>query len=380
MENNKFVNFVRTIYNTQDFIPLHSPIFNGNEKKYLNDTIDSTFVSSVGKYVDLFESMICEITGSSFAIATVNGTSALHICLLLAGVNNNDDVITQPLTFVATANAISYCGANPVFIDVNKETLGLDPIKLEEFLFQNAVIKDDGICYNKLSGNKITACIPMHTFGFCNRIQEIQDICNRWNIFLIEDAAESLGSYVGKIHTGNFGILSAISFNGNKIVTAGGGGVILTNNEVLAKRAKHLTTTAKIPHKWEYVHDEIGYNYRMPNINAALICAQLEQLSYFLNKKREIAIIYKEYFSKIDIHFYFEEPNTTANYWLNTILFNNLDERNKFLEYTNTSLIMTRPSWELMNNLNMFKKCKFGNLDNSKWLSQRLVNIPSSVK
>lgn len=380
MKNIQFVSFVQELYETKNFIPLHSPKFIGNEKKYLIDAIDSTFVSSVGRYVDNFESMISEITGSTYAIATVNGTSALHICLILAGVNKEDEVLTQPLTFVATANAIRYCGASPVFLDVSKETLGLDPIKLEEFLNENAEIRNDGYCYNKISGKKITACVPMHTFGFCNKIEDIQKICEKWRIFLVEDSAESLGSFVGKTHTGNFGKLSAISFNGNKIVTAGGGGVILTNDEQLAQKAKHLTTTAKVPHRWEYVHDEIGYNYRMPNINAALLCAQLENLNLFLKKKRELAFIYKEYFSKIGIEFYFETPNTTANYWLNTISLKNKEERNLFLEETNSSSVMTRPAWELMNNLIMFKKYQFGNLDNSIWLSERLVNIPSSVK
>jgi perosamine synthetase len=379
MKNSEFVSFVRKIFNTNDFIPLHSPKFNGNEKKYILDAIDSTFVSSVGQYVDKFESNISEITGSKYGIATVNGTSALHICLIIAGVEQENEVLTQPLTFVATANAIRYCGATPIFIDVNKETLGMDPDKLEEFLFNYAEIRNDGICYNKISGKKIAACVPMHTFGFCNKIEAIQNVCDKWNIFLIEDAAESLGSFVREKHTGNFGKLSAISFNGNKIITAGGGGVILTNDEKLAKKAKHLTTTAKIPHKWEYVHDEIGYNYRMPNLNAALICAQLEQLNTFIYKKRELALSYKRFFLNQGVQFYFETEGTTANYWLNTILLKNIDERNAFLDYTNSASVMTRPSWELMCNLKMFKNNQTGNLDNSIWLSERLVNIPSSV-
>jgi len=266
------VQFIQNIHKTTGFIPLHEPRFDGNEKKYLNECIDSTFVSSVGKFVDQFEEKIADYTGAKYAIATSNGTSALHMSLILANVGRNDEVITQPLTFVATCNAISYCGATPIFIDVDKDTMGLSPSILHEFLRKNTYIKSQQ-CVNNKTGKVIKACIPMHTFGHPCRIDEIKDICDKRHIFLIEDAAESLGSLYKGMHTGIYGEMGVMSFNGNKIITAGGGGCIITNDENLAKKAKHLTTTAKMPHKWEYVHDLIGYNYRMPNLNAALLVA-----------------------------------------------------------------------------------------------------------
>jgi len=258
------VDFIRSVYKTDSFIPLHEPRFSGNEKKYLNECIDSTFVSSVGKFVDEFENKIASYTGAKYAIATSNGTSALHISLLISGVESGDEVITQPLTFVATCNAISYCNASPVFIDVDKDTMGMSPIALESFLKANTTVKNQQ-CVNKSTGSIIKACIPMHTFGHPCRIEEIQKICKEWHIILVEDSAESLGSFYNNQHTGTFGELGVISFNGNKVITSGGGGCILTNNEDLAKKAKHITTTAKEPHKWEYTHDMVGYNYRMPN-------------------------------------------------------------------------------------------------------------------
>lgn len=377
---NETVSFIRSTFNTPEaFIPLHEPRFIGKEREYVMDAIDSTFVSSVGAYVDRFEKMMTEITGAKYAVATVNGTAALHICLVLAGVTNKDEVITQPLTFVATANSIAYTGAKPVFVDVDKDTLGLSPEKLEAFLNANAELLD-GKCYNKTTGRRFAACVPMHTFGFVCRIAEIASLCSRWNITLIEDAAESLGSYVGKIHTGNYGLLSSFSFNGNKTVTCGGGGAIVTNDEVLAKKAKHITTTAKVPHKWEYVHDHIGYNYRMPNLNAAMACAQLEQLNRFLTNKRELALLYKNFFKNTAIDFVFEMEGTTANYWLNTVLLKDRTERDSFLEYTNSNKVMTRPAWRLMNKLEMFKDAQTGDLSNAEWLEDRLVNIPSSVR
>ena len=295
-----FVSLVKSIYGPE-FVPLHRPIFAGSEKQYLLDCIDSNFVSSVGEKVTEFEREIADFTGSKYSIATVNGTSALHICLHLAGVGCGDEVITQALTFVATGNAISYCGANPIFIDVDKDTMGLSPSSLRSFLEEYAEIRD-GVSFNKQTGRIIKTCVPMHTFGFPCRINEISAICNKWNIALIEDAAESLGSYFKNRHTGTFGRLAAISFNGNKIITTGGGGMIITDDENLAKRAKHLTTTAKVPHAYEFVHDEIGYNYRMPNLNAALGCAQLEKLESMLEQKKEIAHRYAEFFEDLGIN------------------------------------------------------------------------------
>jgi aminotransferase in exopolysaccharide biosynthesis len=375
----KLVEFIQDIYKTKEFIPLHEPRFIGNEKKYLNDCIDSTFVSSVGKYVDRFEKEFASYVGSKYAIATVNGTSALHISLLLSDVKAEDEVITQPLTFIATCNAISYIGAKPVFVDVDLDTMGLSPKFLQEFLEKNCELIDN-TCINKTTKKVIKACIPMHTFGHPCRIDEIKDICDKWHIFLVEDAAESLGSYYKDKHTGTFGKLGAFSFNGNKIITSGGGGVIVTDDEKLAKRAKHLTTTAKVPHPYEYTHDEIGYNYRMPNINAALLVAQLEQLEKFLENKRDLASKYEEFFNAIgEIKFVKEPQNSKSNYWLQAVILKDIDSRDTFLDYTNKNGVMTRPIWKLMNELEMFKDCQCGSLEYSKYLEQRVVNISSSV-
>ena len=374
------VEFIQNTFSTKEFIPLHEPKFIGNEKKYLNDCIDSTFVSSVGKYVDRFEKEFASYVGSKYAIATVNGTSALHISLLLSDVKAEDEVITQPLTFIATCNAISYIGAKPVFVDVDLDTMGLSPKSLQEFLEQNCELIDNS-CINKTTKKVIKACVPMHTFGHPCRIDEIKDICDKWHISLVEDAAESLGSYYKDKHTGTFGKLGAFSFNGNKIITSGGGGVIVTDDEELAKRAKHLTTTAKIPHKWEYVHDEIGYNYRMPNLNAALLVAQLEKLNDFIGSKRELSLKYKEFFSKFDDIDFMQEPeDSISNYWLQAVIVKDVENRDKFLDYTNKNGVMTRPIWNLMNELEMFKDCQSTDLQNSKYLEQRVVNIPSSVR
>ena len=372
------VDFIRSVYKTDSFIPLHEPRFSGNEKKYLNECIDSTFVSSVGKFVDEFENKIASYTGAKYAIATNNGTSALHISLLISGVESGDEVITQPLTFVATCNAISYCNAAPIFIDVDKDTMGMSPVALEAFLKENAIIKDQQ-CVNKSTGNIIKACVPMHTFGHPCRIDEIQRICKEWHITLVEDAAESLGSFYNNQHTGTFGELGVISFNGNKIITSGGGGCILTNSEELAKKAKHITTTAKEPHKWEYTHDLVGYNYRMPNLNAALIVAQLEQLEGFLKSKRFLAKSYEDFFNDGNIQFVSEPENSKSNYWLNSIILKDKIQRNLFLDETNSQSVMTRPIWTLMNKLPMFKEAQCGDLTNSEWLEERVVNIPSSV-
>lgn len=378
MKKKEFINLARKIYG-DGFIPLHRPIFEGNERKYLIECIDSNFVSSVGKRVDEFEEKIAEYTGSQYAVAVVNGTSALHVALKLAGVNNGDEVISQALTFIATCNAISYTGSNPVFVDVDKDTMGMSPKSLKSFLEKNCILKN-GNTYNKISGKKISACVPMHTFGFPCRITEISKICSEWGIKLIEDAAESLGSFVNKTHTGRFGLLGTLSFNGNKVITTGGGGMIVTDNKDMAQKAKHITTTSKIPHPYEFIHDEVGFNYRMPNLNAALGCAQLERLEESLSLKKDVASIWASFFDDQKINFVTNKiEGASANHWLNAIILSSKKERDEFLEYTNSHDVMTRPIWELMTNLEMFKHCQHDGLKNSKWLSERVVNIPSST-
>ncbi len=373
------VDFIQSLYKTKEFIPLHEPRFSGNEKKYLEECIDSTYVSSVGKFVDQFEVEFASTVGARYAVATVNGTAALHVSLILAGVEREDEVITQSLTFIATANAISYIGAKPIFLDVDLETMGLSPEALKSFLEKYCVISD-GRCVNRSTGKTIKSCVPMHTFGHPCKIDEIKSICDEWKIVLVEDAAESLGSYYKNKHTGTFGKIGAFSFNGNKIITSGGGGVIITDDEILAKRAKHITTTAKIPHKWEYVHDMVGFNYRLPNLNAALLVAQLEQLQGFLESKRTLATQYKEFFASQQIQFVQEPQHSQSNYWLNAVLLDDLKQRDKFLEFTNAKGVMTRPIWKLMNKLEMFKECQSDELENSLFLEERVVNIPSSVR
>ena len=405
----EIVQFIRQIYHQPTgFIPLHAPVFNGNEKKYLEECIDSTFVSSVGKFVDLFEEKMAEYTGAKKAVVCVNGTNALHLALMMVGVERDTEVITQPLTFIATANAISYCGAHPVFLDVDLDTLGLSPTALKNWLAQNVdLVKTEDLpkppqpsklpkpLYtptNKNTKRPISACVPMHTFGHPARIDEIIAICNEYNIPVVEDAAESLGSFYKGQHTGTFGKIGVLSFNGNKILTTGGGGMLLFQDEELAKKAKHLTTQAKVPHTWEFVHDEIGYNYRMPNINAALGLAQLEQLPQFLESKRNIAQSYNNFFTTLNllnpskppqqtkITHITEPTNSTANYWLNCILLPNRQQRDEFLKYTNENDVMTRPVWELMNRLTMFNVAQCEDISNAEWIADRLVNIPSSVK
>jgi perosamine synthetase len=372
------VDFARSIFGTEGFIPLHRPVFEGNERKYLVDCIDSNFVSSVGIRVTEFERQVAEFTGARFAIATVNGTAALHAAMLLIGVQRDDEVISQALTFIATCNALSYAGAHPVFVDVDRDTMGMSPQALGRFLARHAE-KRGGHAWNKRTGRRISACAPMHTFGLPLRIEEIAAICAEWGIALVEDAAESLGSYVGQRHTGTFGQISTLSFNGNKVITTGGGGMIVTNDEQLAKRAKHITTTAKVPHPYEFVHDEVGYNYRLPNLNAALGCAQMERLPEFLQAKTELAERYGAFFDSLGITFARARTGTTANCWLNAIVLNSLAERETFLAYTNDNGIMTRPIWKLMIHLSMFRDCQHDGLENSLWLADRAVNIPSSV-
>ena len=374
----KIVNFIREIYHTNDLIHLHEPLFIGNEKKYLNECIDSTYVSSVGKFVDNFEEIAAVYTGAKYAVVVVNGTEALHLALNLVGVKTGDEVITQPLTFIATSNAISYTGAVPLFLDVDRDTMGLSPSAIEDFLMKNGEIID-GKCINRLSGCKISACVPMHTFGHPVKIDQVVEICDRYHIPVIEDAAESIGStYKGK-QTGTYGKAGILSFNGNKIITSGGGGMIITSDETVAKHAKHLSTQAKIPHKWNFSHDEIGYNYRMPNINAALGVAQFENLDLFLQKKRELASIYQAFFRDLDIGFFSEPLESRSNYWLNTLIFSDRGERDAFLEFSNNHGVMTRPAWTLMNRLELFKDCLAIEIQNAQWLEDRVVNIPSSV-
>ncbi len=373
----EMVTFARGIFG-DDFIPLHQPIFEGNERDYLIDCIDSNFVSSVGQKVTEFEDKVAEFLGSKYAIATVNGTSALHVAIELAGVRPGDEVISQALTFIATCNAINYAGANPVFIDVDLDTMGLSPKALQNYLNKNAEKRIDGT-FNKISGKKISGCVPMHTFGFSCRIKEIAEICKNWDIALIEDAAESLGSYVGNQHTGTFALLGTLSFNGNKVITTGGGGMIVTDNTDLAKRAKHITTTAKIPHAYDFIHDAIGYNYRLPNLNAALGCAQMELLEDFLTVKSDLANQWKSFFSDRDVIFVESIDNNKVNHWLNTIILDSKQDRDEFLKFTNENNVMTRPIWTLMSRLPMFKDCLTDGLENSLWLEDRVVNIPSSV-
>jgi len=410
------IDFIRSLYPNREIVPLHEPYFGGNEKKYVLDCIESTFVSSVGKYVDRFEEMIRDFTGAKYAIATVNGTAALHIALKLAGVQEGDLVITQPLTFIATCNAITYCGAEPIFVDINPDTFGMSPDSLELWLSANTIIQDDSCYLKEVNGStnlynltqihkfaqintnlkdlkkdnsckfveirglkKISACVPMHTFGHPCKMDRILEICNRYHISVVEDAAESIGSYYKGKHTGTFGKLGILSFNGNKTITTGGGGMILTNDDELGPLAKHITTTAKKPHPWKFEHDMIGYNYRLPNLNAALGCAQMEMLPEILKNKRETAQIYQDYFKTIaDIEFITEPQECISNYWLNAILLKNEEERDAFLEQANTQKVMCRPAWILMNKLQMFNYCPKAEIPISELIESKLVNIPSS--
>jgi len=376
---NDFVSFVQDIYGTKEFIPIHAPKFNGNEKKYLLETIDSTFVSSVGEFVNEFEFKVAEYTGVKYAIVTVNGTAALHVSLKLSGVEQDTEVITQSLTFVATCNAIRYCGATPVFVDVDRLTLGLSPESLRTFLDENCELRNDGYCWNRSSNRRVVACLPMHTFGFPVQLDEIKQICDRYNIELVEDAAESLGSLYKGHHTGSIGKLSVLSFNGNKIITTGGGGMILTNDERLATRAKHITTTARVLHSWNFEHDEIGYNYRLPNLNAALGVAQMESLPAYVESKRNLAKQYQKWGNENGLLFIKEPNNTQANYWLNVVITQDKHQRDTMLEQTNKSKVMTRPIWTPMHKLAMNQDCQKGDLMNTEWLFERLVNVPSSV-
>lgn len=376
----KVIDFIKELYGGTEFTPLSVPKFLGKEKEYLEECIDSTFVSSVGHFVDRFEDDMARYTGAARAVVCVSGTNALHMGLLMSGVIRDDEVLTQALTFIATCNALSYIGAHPVFIDVDRSTLGLSPGAMKEWLARNAEIRD-GQCYNRHSGRRVKACVPMHTFGHPVRIEEIADVCSEWNIELVEDAAESIGSRYKGRHTGTFGKAGAISFNGNKTITTGGGGMLLFQDAELGARCKHITTQAKIPHRWEFRHDSIGYNYRMPNINAALGCAQLENLDRYIADKRQTAVEYEEFFRTVDgIEFFREPEDCFSNYWLNAVILKDKDAQQEFLQETNDNGVMTRPVWELMNRLPMFEGCETDGLKNTIWLADRIVNIPSSVR
>jgi aminotransferase in exopolysaccharide biosynthesis len=372
------IRFVREQYRTDEFIPLHAPVFNGRERDYVLDTIDSTFVSSVGAYVDRFENQVAQYTGSLRAVAAVNGTAALQVAMRLVGVQRGDLVITQPLTFVATCNAISYLGAEPVFVDVDRHTLGLSPQAVNNWLEEYAYIDGEGVCRTRSDQRAVRACVPMHTFGHPVELDQLVAVCQRWNVALVEDAAESLGSLYKERHTGTFGRVGILSFNGNKIITTGGGGMILAGEE-LGKRAKHLTTTAKQPHPYEYVHDEIGYNYRLPNLNAALGCAQMERIEEFVDVKRTLASRYKELLSGSSLQFVDEPEGCRSNYWLNAVICADRVERDALLKATNDKGVMTRPIWALMSHLPIYAHCLRGDLLNAEWLEARVVNLPSSV-
>lgn len=377
MQINSIIRFVRDTYKTNDFIPLHAPTFQGNEKEYVLDTLESTFVSSVGKFVDDFERKIEAYTGSARAVATVNGTAALSSALYLAGVKRGDLVITQAVTFVATCNALYHLGAEPVFIDVSRKSLGLCPVALDNWLVENCELSNQG-CVHKKNRQVVRAVVPMHTFGHPVELDELVAVCEKWQITLIEDAAESLGSFYKGVHTGTIGTYAALSFNGNKIITTGGGGMILCKTEADGVRAKHITTTAKVPHPYDFFHDEPGFNYRMPNLNAALGCGQLERLGSFLGFKRQLAEHYEGFFSGSEFCFVKEPEYAQSNYWLNAVICEDLASRDNLLTQLNEAKIMARPVWKLMHRLPMFANAMHDDLKNSEYIESRLVNIPSS--
>lgn len=370
--------FIRAHYRSEGTIALHEPLFAGQERAYVNQAIESTFVSSVGVFVDRFERDIATYTASPRAVAMVNGTAALHVALRLAGVGQGDLVITQPLTFVATCNAIAYCGAEPVFVDVDRHTLGLSPAALADWLDEHAVLDHDGVCRSKDGHRPIRACLPMHTFGHPADLDGLLAVCQRWHLLLVEDAAESLGSLYKGRHTGTVGTLGTLSFNGNKIITTGGGGMVLAGAE-LGQRAKHLSTTAKTAHPYEYVHDELGYNYRLPNLNAALGCAQLEMLEPMIAAKRELALRYAQVLQG-SLQFVHEPEGCRSNYWLNAVVCEDRAQRDALLSESHLQGVMTRPIWTLMSELPMYAACRRGPLTQAEYLEDRVVNLPSSVR
>lgn len=377
MNINSIIEFVRDVYKTDEFIPLHAPVFDGNEKKYVLDTLESTFVSSVGKYVDDFERKMEAYTGTARAVATVNGTAALSAALYLAGVKRGDLVVTQALTFVATCNALYHLGAEPVFTDVSSVSLGLCPKALDAWLSENTELTDKGCVHHK-TRQVVRAVVPMHTFGHPVELDELIVVCKKWQLTLVEDAAESLGSFYKGKHTGTLGEYGALSFNGNKIITTGGGGMVLCRTTETGVRAKHVTTTAKVPHPYEFYHDEPGFNYRMPNLNAALGCGQMECLETFLRQKRVLAQGYESFFAGSEFAFVKEPEYAQSNYWLNAVICENLDSRDAILARMNEAKVMVRPIWKLMHRLPMFENAMRDDLKNSEQIEARLINLPSS--
>jgi perosamine synthetase len=375
------VNAIQSVVGT-GLVVLHEPRFNGNEWKYIKECLDSTFVSSVGKFVDRFESDLAVYTGARHVVAVINGTAALHVALRLAGVKSGDEVLIPTLTFIATANAVSYCGAIPHFVDSEERTLGVDAQALREYLKEIAVIRN-GQCFNSVTGSIIRALVPMHTFGHPVDIEGMMAVARDYHLALVEDAAESLGSYYKRRHMGTFGLMGTLSFNGNKTITTGGGGAIITNDKTLAMHAKHLTTTAKVHHGWNFVHDEIGYNYRLPNINAALGCAQLEQLSGFLGSKRKLFERYKSAFANVPaLNIVAEPAGCRSNYWLQTLMLDKsaADQKDIILKAANDRGLMTRPVWTLMHRLEPYWQCPKMELSVAESLEERLINLPSSAQ
>ncbi|AVK82794.1 aminotransferase DegT [Lysinibacillus sp. B2A1] len=378
--NKQWVHFAENVKGMygKNFVPLHEPTFDEKEVEYVTDCVKTGWVSSVGAYVSRFEEDIAKFVGVKRGVAVVNGTAALHIALKVAGVEENDEVLMPALTFIATANAVTYLRAIPHFVDVELDTLGIDPGKLRQYLTNIGKIKD-GEFYNKQTNRRIKALVPMHTFGHAVRLEELQQVCEDFKLLLIEDSAESLGTYYKGKHTGSFGKVSALSFNGNKIITTGGGGIILTDHDALADYARHLTTTAKVLHKWEYEHDEIGFNYRMPNINAALGCAQLEKMHEFLEQKRELTIKYEALVENVPGVRLFKAPtHSTSNYWLQTLILDETLNLNEVLTFLNENGVMSRPIWKPMHLLQMYKDCPKMDLTITNYLNQCIVNIPST--
>ena len=378
VNSESIVTFVKSLYANEYPVALHRPVLGAVEKRYLSDCIDSNFVSSVGKRVDEFEQRLASFTGMARAVVAVNGTAALHVALEAVGVTPGSEVITQPLTFAATTNAISYTGATPAFVDVERETLGLSPEALAAFLEAGVELRE-GCATNRNTGRPVSACVPVHIYGHPCRTRELADVCGKYNIPMVEDAAEALGSYRDGKHVGGDGILSTLSFNGNKIITTGGGGAIVTDDSDLADHLKHITTTAKRPHAYEFFHDRVGYNYRLPNLNAALGCAQMEQLPRFLEEKRKIADAYRRFFEDSDMEFIDQPAGCTSNFWLNGILLSTRRERDELLEYSNANGVMTRPFWTLMPDLPAFRDAPCAAIPVARELQERGVALPSSV-
>jgi len=377
--NKEITSYIKNLYPNQNTVLLHCPEFIGNEIKYLAECIDTKYVSYVGRFVVDMENKIKEITGAKNAVALVNGTSALHMLLLAIGIEPGDEIITQSLSFVATSAAIVHAQATPIFVDVEHNTLGMSPESLHKFLDKYAEIKN-GKCINKKTRKQIKTIIPMHTFGHPVRIDEIQKICDEYSLLLIEDSAESLGSFYKGKHTGTFGKAGIFSFNGNKLATTGGGGMVITDDETIANRIRYISTTAKRPHRWEFYHDEVGYNLRMPSLNAAVGLAQLEYLDKMLENKRETAHLYQKFFDTTGIKFITEPDNAKSNYWLNAILFDDRKQRDEFLEYSNDNGVQTRPAWALLHTLPPYQHCQHTETPNAEYIVDRLVNIPSSVR